>query len=150
MPATAAANEKALQKLWDLIATLSATSSDADFEAIGALFADNTTAYMNGMSAPPAKGRAGVVAGFRQLVQFWAIAESRVTGVFSAPDGRTVVREMANRLLIVGESVDDYKEAEVVEFDEQGLISQYRLYCDSSPIMAILVKKGIMPAPKFD
>jgi len=48
---------------------------------------------------------------------------------------------MENKLLIAGEVVEGLKECEVVKF-EDGKISEYLLYVDPAPIMAVFAKKG--------
>ena len=48
---------------------------------------------------------------------------------------------MENKLLIAGEVVEGFKECEVVRF-EGGKISEYLLYCDPAPILAVFAKKS--------
>lgn len=48
---------------------------------------------------------------------------------------------MENKILIAGEVVEGLKECEVVKF-EDGKISEYLLYVDPAPIMAIFSKKA--------
>jgi hypothetical protein len=143
-------HEATLDKMWKAVIALKPTSSDADFEAAVAFFTPEAKAYINGMIAPPAEGRAAIVATFKQLVQFWAMDVHRVGKVAYSADGKTVMREMKNRLLIAGEPVEDFIETESADFDDEGLIKEYRLHTDSSPVMAVLIKKGFVPAPKYD
>ena len=56
-------------------------------------------------------------------------------------DGKTAVCEMDNHLIIMGDTLEHFPETEVVEFDNKGLIVQYRLHCDPKPITDIAVRK---------
>jgi hypothetical protein len=143
-----ARNEANLTAMLEKLRTVSATSTDAEFEAVASYFAVDGKFYLNGMMQPPVEGRAALVPAFKQLVQYWHIDEHRVLTTAYSADGKKIVHEMDNRLNIYGETIESFPETEVAEFDEQGLIASYHLYCDSSSIVRILVQKGVMPAPE--
>jgi hypothetical protein len=37
----------------------------------------------------------------------------------------------------------EFKEIEVAEFEEEGLIVEFRIYCDDTPVEDILNRKGV-------
>lgn len=55
-------------------------------------------------------------------------------------DGKVIVNAMENKLKIMGELVEGFKECEVVTFDREGKIERYELYVDPSPILAAFGK----------
>lgn len=55
-------------------------------------------------------------------------------------DGRLIVNAMENKLRIMGELVEGFRECEVVTFDGEGKIERYELYVDPGPIMAVFAK----------
>ena len=136
-----------LDGFWELVASLKPDSTEETWTEVAAYFAPDSVAYLSGMTAPSSRGPQEAVAGLKQLVTFWAITERRVVSRAVSEDGKTIVAEMNNNLLIFGEPVNDFIETEIVEFDEKDRIVSYRLHTDGKPILDIVARKmAEMPA----
>ncbi|KPM42440.1 hypothetical protein AK830_g4092 [Neonectria ditissima] len=130
-----------LDELWDLIKTLKADSSQEEWDKFASHLSPDVIMYQKGMNEPPSRGREEVVAGFKNLLSFWAMVERRVLSQGVDAAGTTAFANMNNRLSVFGEEID-FAETEVVKFDEEGRVLEHRLYCDPGPIMAIAQKKS--------
>ncbi|KAI5467081.1 hypothetical protein BGZ63DRAFT_398689 [Mariannaea sp. PMI_226] len=129
-----------LDQWWDVIANLKIDSPQEDWDKFASYTSPESVLYFNGLSQPPARGTAEAVAALKGLLAYWAILERRVLARGVDADGKTAFVNMNNRLTIMGEELD-FAEAEVVTFDEEDRIVDYKLYFDPSPVMAIFQKK---------
>ena len=89
------------------------------------------------MGNPGTVGRQEVIESMHGLQKYWKLKEHKVIMRAHSEDGKTIISEMSNILEIAGVEVKDFPETEFVEFDDQGLIKTYRLYCDPSPIKQV-------------
>lgn len=121
-----------LDKFMAGIELLSLESSDDEFEKAVSYLAPNCTVYRMGNPIPVSSDRAGYIADVKKLLGYWAILEQRVTLRATSIDGKTVVHEMDNDLKIYGAIFPHFREILMAEFDEAGLISCIRVYCDPS------------------
>jgi len=137
-----------LDAMWAYMQTLSAKSSAEDINKYGDFFAPDVTAYLSGMSAPPAIGRDGLVKTVSSLFAYWELRERRVLSRAVSEDGTTAIAEMDNVLGIMGDELNGFAETEVVSFNSSGLIQEYRLYCDGTPIRELIQKKMAAAATK--
>ena len=129
-----------LTNWWKLVQAIKANSTAADFEKVTSYLADDCIIYFNGMVTKPARGKEAVIETLKALTTYWKLIERRVTAQGADESGNVLFASMYNRLEILGEPLDFY-ETEVVRFNEAGLIEEYELYCDSSPIKAIFQEK---------
>jgi hypothetical protein len=93
------------------------------------------------MNAEPCKGRDSTAQQMKRLLGYWAIKERHVLSQGLDLGGRVIMASLLNTLLIQGEMLD-LPEAEVVEFDDEGRILEYKLYADPQPILAIMRAKA--------
>jgi hypothetical protein len=143
MASLALRNRAALDSMWASLGSLSATSPPSAFTQCAAYFTPDAKAYLLGMEAPPSVGREAIVQTYQSLVTYWGIVERKV--IFSAEgktendnaSGSVIVNTMVNKLKIAGKDLEGVNECEVVVF-EGGLIKEYQLFVDPSPIMKIL------------
>ncbi|KAL1874362.1 hypothetical protein VTK73DRAFT_445 [Phialemonium thermophilum] len=131
-----------LDAFWLAVKALSPTAPASAFEKYGSFLAPDCIVYQSGMGQPPSRGREAAVKAMRALLGYWELVEYRVRSrASSAPSAaggrRIIVHEMDNKLRILGRTVEHFGETEVVEYDDNGLIVEYRLYCDPSPIREI-------------
>lgn len=92
------------------------------------------------MGQVPCTNHTELVAATQILISYWAMVEYKIVTHVEQLDGRVVVNAMENKLRIMGELVEGFKECEVVTFGEDGKIERYELYVDPSPIMAVFAK----------
>ena len=136
----ASANSQNLEDMWTHLSTLNSSSPDSAIEKYLQFFTPAATVYLSGMSQPPTTSHESLSTGLKGLLTYWGHLERKVLIHVESKDG-DVVNAMENKLLIAGEVVDGFKECEVVKF-EDGKISEYLLYCDPAPIMAVFAKKA--------
>ncbi|KAF2098221.1 hypothetical protein NA57DRAFT_77013 [Rhizodiscina lignyota] len=131
-----------LTSYWDGIKALKPDSPQSEYDKVLSYCTPDATSYFAGMGAPPSKGQAEFLASLKSLTQYWALLDRRIVTEAATSNGltTTVIVEMDNRLRIMGEELD-FPELEVVEFNGEGLIANYRLYCDPSPIRDIITRK---------
>ncbi len=139
--ATVAELHSRLDDFWAVVKSLKPTSSDEDFAKIGNYIAPESTLYFSGLRNPAAEGPDGAIAEMKGLVQTWGLNERRVLVRAASEDGKTVVTAMNNLITILGQEIE-FPETEVVEFDADDLIVNYRLYADPTPILAIFKEKA--------
>ncbi|KAL3439949.1 hypothetical protein BJX65DRAFT_315260 [Aspergillus insuetus] len=126
---------------WMVIQNLRVDTPPEDWNVFSSYLNSNCTVYLNGMNAEPCKGCDSTAQQMKRLLTYWAIKERRVLSQGLDPGGRVITASLLNTLLIRDELLD-LPEAEVVEFDDEGRILEYRLYADPQPIMAILRAKA--------
>ncbi len=133
-------NSQTLEEMWTYFSTLKSTSPDSAIEGYTKFFAPAATAYFSGMSQPPTTSHESIITSIKALLTYCEHLERKIDAHVEGEDG-SVVNAMENKLLIAGEVVEGFKECEVVKF-EDGKIKEYLLYCDPTPIMAVLTKKA--------
>jgi hypothetical protein len=136
----ASANSQTLEAMWEYLSTLNSSSTDSAIQAYTQFFTPTATAYLSGMSQPPATSHDTLATALKALLTYWGHLERKVIAHVEGEEG-SVVNAMENRLLIAGEVVEGFKECEVVRFEE-GKIKEYLLYCDPAPILAVFAKKA--------
>jgi len=134
----ASTNSTTLEAMWSFMATLTPTTPDAELQALTKFYEPTATVYLNGMTQLPCTSHESLIATTKALMTYWALSERKVTS--HVETGGIVVNTMLNKLLIMGELVEDFHECEVVTFSERGLVQEYLLYCDPSPIMKVFAK----------
>jgi ketosteroid isomerase-like protein len=136
----AAQNSQTLEAMWDYISTLSSTSTDSELQHYTSFFTSDAVVYLSGMSQPPSTSHDSLIVSLRTLLTYWAHLDRKITIHVEGDDG-SVVNAMENSISITGEALEGFKECEIVKF-EGGKISEYLLYCDPAPIMAVFAKKA--------
>jgi hypothetical protein len=96
------------------------------------------------MNVPPARKRNEAIDGMKQLLKYWRLKERRVRVRAITRDGKSAIAEMDNVLEILGERLE-FKEIEVADFNNDGLIVGFKIYCDNKPVEEILAKHGRTP-----
>ena len=71
---------------------------------------------------------------------YYAMEEHRIVTHVENEGGMVIVNAMENKLRIMGELIEGFRECEVVSFDGEGKIERYELYVDPSPIMAVFAR----------
>lgn len=130
-----------LDAFHDAIQALSPTSPASDFEKFASFLDPNGTFYLGGMNEPPIVGRELAIEGMKKLLTYWKLCERNVVARTVSADGTVAMAEMDNLLEIRGTPLI-FKEAEVAQFNDEGLICVFKLYCDSRPIEEIMARKG--------
>ncbi|KAM6527599.1 hypothetical protein FALCPG4_008655 [Fusarium falciforme] len=123
----------------DAIATLTDTSTQEELKKFTKYLSPVGEFYLGGMNVPPIKTRDQAVGGMKELLNFWRLKERKVRARAVTPDGKTAIAEMESVLEILGERLD-FKEIEVADFDDEGLIVGFRIYCDNKPVEDILAR----------
>jgi hypothetical protein len=136
----ASANSQTLEGMWAYLPSLNSGSTDSAIEKYLQYFTPTATVYLSGMSQPPTTSHESLATGLKSLLTYWGHLERKVF-IHVEGKGGEIVNAMENKLLIAGEVVEGFKECEVVKF-EGGKISEYLLYCDPAPIMAVFAKKA--------
>ncbi|PMD36897.1 hypothetical protein L207DRAFT_636803 [Hyaloscypha variabilis F] len=136
----ASANSQTLEDMWAYLPSLNSSSTDSAIEKYLQYFTPTATVYLSGMSQPPTTSHESLATGLKSLLTYWGHLERKVV-IHVEGKGGEIVNAMENKLLIAGEVVEGFKECEVVKF-EGGKISEYLLYCDPAPIMAVFAKKA--------
>lgn len=122
---------------WHDVQAITPNSPPAAYTKFASYFAPDAKAWMSGMGNPGTVGRQEAIESMHGLQKFWKLKEHKVIMRAHSEDGKTIISEMSNVLEIAGVEVRDFPETEIVEFDDQGLIKTYRLYCDPSPIKQV-------------
>jgi ketosteroid isomerase-like protein len=136
----ASSNSQTLEALWDHLSTMNSSSPETAYERYLEFFTPTATVYLSGMSQPPTTSYDSLKTAIKTLLTYWGHLDRKIVHHVEGEDG-SVVNAMENKLLIAGDVVDGFKECEVVRF-EGGKISQYLLYCDPAPIIAVFAKKA--------
>lgn len=85
-------------------------------------------------------GHEGAIDWLKQLLSFWRIKARRVCSQGLDLSGMVLTTALDVSLVIMDEMID-FDEVVVAGFDENGLIKEYRSYCDPAPILAIIQSK---------
>jgi hypothetical protein len=136
----ATANSTTLASMWKHMSSLTPTSSASDIDHITTFFSPNAVVYLSGMGQPPCTSHAELVTATQTLITYWAMVEHKNITHVEQQDGKVIVNAMENKLRIMGDLVEGFRECEVVTFTEEGKIERYELYVDPSPIMAVFAK----------
>lgn len=128
----------------DAISNLSENPSQDALEKFASYLSPDGEFYFGGMNVPPARKRNEAIDGMKQLLKYWRLKERRVRVRAITRDGKSAIAEMDNVLEILGERLE-FKEIEVADFNDDGLIVGFRIYCDNKPLEEILTKHGRTP-----
>lgn len=129
-----------LDAFHETISTLKPDSTTKQLELFAGFFAPQGNFYLGGMNLPPVTSRQEAIDAMKNLLSYWKLKERNVITRATSPDGTVAIAEMENELVIMGETLM-FKEVEVAAFDEQGLIVDFKLYCDNKPIEYIIARK---------
>ncbi|KAI1378716.1 hypothetical protein F4677DRAFT_411792 [Hypoxylon crocopeplum] len=129
-----------LDALYDVWLKLSPDSSPAEFETFANFFSEDCTAWLLSMRelTTPSIGRQGVVEGIKEVLTNTKITERRVVDRFDSASGSKVSVEMNNRLLVQGKELDPFPETATAVFNDEGLITDFKLYCCRSSVVAVI------------
>ncbi|KAI1137148.1 hypothetical protein F5Y05DRAFT_79885 [Hypoxylon sp. FL0543] len=129
-----------LDSLYDVWTSLKPDSPEAAFAKFASFFDEDCTAYLLSMReiAEPSVGREGVVKGIKEVLKDTRIKERRVVARFDSGGGSKISVEMLNRLEVRGQELDTFPEVAVVTFNDEGLITNFKLYCCRSPVVRII------------
>jgi len=131
------------EAMWDFLIKAKKETPLSYFDGYGQFFEDDAVVYLTGMVQPPCIGKAGAVESIKALHGYWGMIKRRVTVSAVATDiPNTVIFGMDNDLRIADQVLEHFHELEVVTFSEKGLIKEYKLYCDPTPVMGILQPKA--------
>jgi len=125
--------------MWEFLLAAKKETPASYMDGYAQFFEDDAVVYLQGFSSPPSVGKAGVVEGIKGLHTFWGIIKRRVTVSAVAGDvPNTIIFGMDNDLRIGDKVAEHFHELEVITYSEKGLIKEYKLYADPTPIMALL------------
>ncbi|ETS80533.1 hypothetical protein PFICI_08062 [Pestalotiopsis fici W106-1] len=129
-----------LDSLYEVWQSLSPGSSSEDFKAFADFFSQDCTAWLLSMREheTPSIGRSGVIEGIQTAIQDSQIKARRVLKRFTDVTGSTISCEMQNSLTVHGKPLDPLYETAVVAFNDQGFITDFKLYSCRSAIVAII------------
>ena len=131
-----------LNKFWTVVHKLKPDSPAQVWDELTALLSPQCAIHLMGVDAPASHGPTEVISGFKTMTSTWSLKERRVVTSALSADGRTAVNEMDNHITILGVDLEHFRETEIVDFDDAGLILNYRLYTDPSPVAKIFSEKG--------
>ncbi|XXG96868.1 hypothetical protein Hte_003159 [Hypoxylon texense] len=137
-----------LDALYEVWSKLSVDSPHTEFQAFADFFSEDCTAWLLSMRElkQPSIGREAVIAGIKEALKDTRIRERRVVDRFESAGGSKVSVEMDNRLVVQGRDLDTFPETATAVFNEQGLITDFKLYCCRSPVVEIIQEvTGIGP-----
>ncbi|KAI1778459.1 hypothetical protein F4818DRAFT_301685 [Hypoxylon cercidicola] len=137
-----------LDALYEAWSKLSLESSPTEFQAFADFFSEDCTAWLLSMRElkQPSIGREGVIAGVKDVLKDTQIRERRVVDRFESANGSKISVEMENSLVVHGKDLDVFPETATAVFNEQGLITDFKLYCCRSPVVEIIQEvTGIGP-----
>lgn len=137
-----------LNSLYDIIQTLTLASSDEDFKAFGAFFAEDCTVYLKSMNLHrmPGVNRAGAVEDMKEVLEKVKIEKRELLSSGTTIDELTLFCETKQRINVMGDILDPFFETEIATFDEEGLIKKLKVYSCWSPIVRIVQDKtGVGP-----
>ncbi|KAI6082980.1 hypothetical protein F4821DRAFT_201609 [Hypoxylon rubiginosum] len=129
-----------LDALYETWSKLSLESSPTEFQAFADFFSEDCTAWLLSMRElkEPSIGREGVIAGIKDVLRNSQIKERRVIDRFESGNGSKISVEMENSLVVQGKDLDTFPETATAVFNEQGLITDFKLYCCRSPVVEII------------
>lgn len=131
-----------LAEWWNVMRDLRTDSSDENWDKWASYLSPDCTLHLSGMGHHESHGPSDAVEHMKKIMTHWELKERRVLNEgMDFSSGRTVMASMNNRLSILGQEIE-FPETEVVEFDEQGRIVDYKLYCDPKPIMELMQQKS--------
>ncbi|KAI1448703.1 hypothetical protein F5Y02DRAFT_278944 [Annulohypoxylon stygium] len=138
--ATSASLHTKLDALYDVWQSLTPDSPPAEFTKFASFFSENCTAYLLSMRelSTPSIGRAGVIEGIKDVLKDTAIKERRVVDRFSSTSSPRISVEMNNRLAVHGREIDTFPETATAVFNDEGLITDFKLYCCRSAVVEII------------
>jgi hypothetical protein len=146
-PQETAAIQK-LDDLFNLLQTMSPTSSASTLEKFGEFFIPNCQTNLRGMREEPISGRQAAIDDLKDHLSIWHLDQRRVENqaATAQQDGGVVVFcQMKSRLSILGQTLDPFNETAVVRFvsGENGelLIEDLKMCSCRSPIVDIVQRK---------
>ncbi|CZR67237.1 uncharacterized protein PAC_17136 [Phialocephala subalpina] len=129
-----------LDNLFQTIDGLTSNSTTEELEAFGAFFSENCTTYLQSMREfdEPSIGRQATINALRNGLKQQHVVERRILSLAIATDGLTAFSEMRNRLHVLGQTLDPFFETAVVVFNNEGFITEFKLYSCRSHIVEIV------------
>ena len=137
-----------MNALYDIIQGLTLASSDEDFKAFGAFFAEDCTVHLKSMNVHhmPGVTRTGAVEDMKEVLEKVRIEKREILSASTTADGLTLVCETKQRLNVMGDIIDPFFETEIATFNEECLIKEFKVYSCWSPIVCIVQNKtGVGP-----
>ena len=148
MAANATHLDDKLNALYDIIQGLTSASSDEDFKAFGAFFAEDCTVYLKSMNLQglPGVTRAGAVEDMKEVLEKVKMVKREILSSATTVDGLTLFYETKQRINVMGDILDPFFETEIATFNEDGLIRELKVYSCWSPVVRIVQDKtGVGP-----
>ncbi|OTA91453.1 hypothetical protein M434DRAFT_397194 [Hypoxylon sp. CO27-5] len=139
-PSPSALLHAKLDGLYDVWMSLKPNSPEADFARFGSYFDENCKAYLLSMREidEPSVGRQAVIEKIKEVLQNTRIKQRNVLGRFDVTWGGKVAVEMYNHIEVGGIYLIPFPEIAVVTFNDENLITDFKLYCCRSPVVHII------------
>lgn len=137
-----------LNALYDIIQGLTLASSDEDFKAFGAFFAEDCTVYLKSMNLHrmPGVTRTEAIEDMKEVLEKVKIEKREILSSSTTANGLTLFCETKQRINVMGDTLDPFFETEIATFNEEGLITELKMYSCWSPIVTIVQNKtGVGP-----
>ncbi|KAM0482429.1 hypothetical protein ACHAPX_002947 [Trichoderma viride] len=140
--------ESRLNALYNQLEALRPDSSDAELLAFASFFAQDCVVNFESMreAREPTLGQDGVVAKLRDVMKHQYLEQRTVVSQMISESDRRVFSEMRNRYIVHSEVLEDFPETLVATFDDEGLITNFSLYCCKSN-MLIMIQKATGNGP---
>lgn len=140
--------ESRLDAFYNQFEALRADSSNDELESFASFFSEDCVVNFESMreSKEPSIGREGVVAKVRDVLKHMYLEQRTVVSQMISESDSRVFSEMKNRYNVHTEVVDDFPETLVATFDDEGLITNFRLYGCRNHIL-ILIQKATGEGP---
>ncbi|PTB66213.1 hypothetical protein BBK36DRAFT_4467 [Trichoderma citrinoviride] len=137
-----------INEIYSAYTRLRPDSSAKDLEAFASFFSPSCKVYLRSMreAKEPAVDRANIIEHLRDILKDQFLEERDVISQSVSEDGKRVFVEMENRYNVHGQVLDRFPETLVATFDEEGLVSSFKLYsCRSHFVMMIQKATGEGP-----
>ena len=129
-----------LDSLYTTWAKLRPDSSNEEFNSFGTYLAEDCVAWLSSMRewADPSVGRQAAIDFVKQNISIYYFEDRSVLSRSVSEDGRKATIEMKTRMNVMGKSLDNSYETGVATFNDQGLISDLKVYCCRSQVMLVV------------
>lgn len=119
---------------------LALDSSDETFRNFASYFSPNAIAWLLSMRelAEPSIGRDSIIQGIKAAIRDSQVVERHVIARSTIAGERKVFLESSSTIKVFGKTLDSFPETTVVQFDEEGLIVDFKIYSCRSPIVAAI------------
>lgn len=140
--------ESRLDAFYHQLEALRPDSSDDELESFASFFVEDCVVHFQSMreAEESSRGREGVVMELRHVLKHLYLEQRTVVSQMISESDSRVYSEMRNRYNVHSTVLDDFPETLVATFDDEGLITNFRMYGCRSTIL-IMIQKATGEGP---